>query len=164
MSDEAVSMEHAAYVRCRLREDRLLLEIASGNSPIETMTCPLDEVRQALGTGKLDGARLEAAIARTEDRIMPLLDRLPSQAHLQVAGSGMESIQALLPDPGLDHAPITTVEHLFNQLADRAMGSVASWRHEMEIETVAFALIVLRELMHHGGFAACEWPEKQSWT
>jgi len=48
--------------------------------------------------------------------------------------------------------PIESVESLFNQLADYAAGSPVAWRHAASPGRVALGLVVLREVMHHGGF------------
>ena len=155
-----VNMEHGAYVRCRLRQDLLTLTVASGTAPIERIACPLDAVRQVLLPDRLDGARLEQAIARTEDLIMPILARLPPQARLQVLGTDMQAIRDLLQDDPGDAVPLASVEHLFNHFAERVLGSVSSWPYDTDPGTIALPLVVLRELMHHGGFDACEWPER----
>ena len=47
---------------------------------------------------------------------------------------------------------IESVESLFNQLADYAAGSPVAWRHAASPGRVALSLVVLREVMHHGGF------------
>ncbi len=153
-------MNHGSYVRCRIRDDQLLLTVASGTAPIEELACPLGDVRQVLDAGRLDGSHLEQAIARIEDRIMPILGRLPAQSRLQVLGARMNAIFALLPDSVATDVPVATMEHLFNDLADYAMGSVTAWRHACRVEDVALALVVLRELMQHAGFDTCEWPEQ----
>jgi hypothetical protein len=157
--DNAI-MDHGSYVRCRIRDDQLFLTVASGTAPIEELACPLGDVREVLDSGRLDGTRLEEVIARIEDRIMPILGRLPAQSRLQVLGSRMNMIFALLPDTAATDVPVATVEHLFNDLADCAMGSTTTWRHACRFEDVAFALVVLRELMQHAGFDTCEWPEQ----
>lgn len=157
--DNAI-MNHGSDVRCRIREDQLLLTVASGTAPIEDIACALGDIRQLLDCDRLDGTRLEQAIERIEDRIMPILGRLPAQSRLQLLGSCMNAIFPLLPDSAASDVPVATVEHLFNDLADYASGSLTAWRHARRAEDVALPLVVLRELMQHAGLDTCEWPEQ----
>ena len=55
--------------------------------------------------------------------------------------------------------PIDAVEHLFNQLADHAAGSTVAWRHPVPAASVALGLLLLREVMPHGGFDTVRRPD-----
>ena len=112
----------------------------------------MSSIRAALAQGRLNEAMLESTIAQVEDLIMPILRSLPACAHLRVSGAALEKVFRLLP--GRDGAAVSTetVESLFNELADCAGGSPIAWRHPSSPDDVALTLVVLREVMHHGGF------------
>lgn len=117
--------------------------------------------RRALGNGNLTEARLERAIAEVEDLIMPLLRALPVLPALELQGPEWTEVVALLAAGGGGNAgagwPIAAEEQLFNQLADHAGGSPVAWRHAASPARVALVLLVLREVMHHGGFHSAFW-------
>ena len=109
-------------------------------------------MRSGLEAGRLDAAALERAIAEVEDLIMPVIRSLPRTAELGVSGSELAEVLALLPAGAGGGVSIESVESLFNQLADYAAGSPVAWRHAASPGRVALGLVVLREVMHHGGF------------
>ncbi len=83
---------------------------------------------------------------------MPMIRSLPGSAELGVSGSELAEVLALLSAGDGVAVPIESVESLFNQLADYAAGSAVAWRHAASPGRVALGLVVLREVMHHGGF------------
>lgn len=113
---------------------------------------PLAGVRSGLERGRVSAAWLERAIAEVEELIMPLIRDLPAGAELGVSGSELAVVVALVSGGEGGAVPIESVEELFNQLADYAAGSPVAWRHAVPAERVALGLVVLREVMHHGGF------------
>jgi len=102
--------------------------------------CSLAGIRDVLGEGHVSGASLEGAIAAVEDLIMPILREVPAGTQLHAGG------------PSVATAPNEGVEHLFNDLADHATGSVIAWTHREDPDALALALLIVREVMHHGGF------------
>jgi hypothetical protein len=143
MGDERTSGRRRT-VGLRLEDDRLNFFDSTAGS--------LSGVRSGLEAGRLDAAVLERAIAEVEDLIMPTIRSLPRTAELVVSGSELAEVLALLPAGGGGGVSIESVESLFNQLADYAAGSPVAWRHAASPGRVALGLVVLREVMHHGGF------------
>ena len=143
MSDERTS-ERGRTVGLRLEGDRLIF--------FDSTAGPLSGVRRGLEAGRLDAAALERAIAEVEDLIMPMIRSLPRTAELVVSGSELAEVLALLPADAGGGVSIESVESLFNRLADVAAGSPVAWRQAAAPGRVALGLVVLREVMHHGGF------------
>jgi hypothetical protein len=143
MSDERTS-DRGRTVGLRIEGDRLIF--------LDSTAGMLSGVRSGLGTGRLDAAALERAIAEVEDLIMPTIRSLPRTAELVVSGSELAEVLALLPAGAGGAVSVESVESLFNQLADVAAGSPVAWRHAASPGRVALGLVVLREVMHHGGF------------
>ena len=83
---------------------------------------------------------------------MPVIRALPGSAELRVSGSELAEVLALVSAGDGVAVPIESVEGLFNQLADYAAGWPVVWRHAASPGRVALGLVVLREVMHHGGF------------
>ena len=138
------------------------LSLVAHGKPGQRADGSIAVVRAGLARSPLHEGRLELAIAQVEDLIMPMLRTLPPAARLEVLGTELASVVGLLaPDTGGDAAavPIEAVEHLFNQLADHAAGSTVAWRHPVPAASVALGLLVLREVMHHGGFDAVRRPD-----
>lgn len=121
-------------------------------------------VRTGLVRSPLHEGRLELAIAQVEDLIMPMLRTMPPAATLEVLGTELVAVVDLLAQGdggGTGAVRIEAVEHLFNQLADHAAGSAVAWRHPVPAASVALGLLVLREVMHHGGFEAVTYADDQ---
>ena len=116
----------------------------------------ISSIRLALGPGYLTAAKLETAIAQVEDLIMPIIRCLPEGAQLEIHGAELAKIHHLLSVE--KDVSIDSVELLFNQLADYASGVPAAWQQPVAAEQVALGLLVLREVMHHGGFGAVHLP------
>ena len=112
----------------------------------------VSSIRAVLAQGHLTEASLETTIARVEELIMPILRSMPARAHLRVSGEELERIFQLLPVNDGTAVSTETLENLFNDLADSAGGSPVAWRHSLSPDGVALGLVVLREVMHHGGF------------
>lgn len=135
--------------------------VAHGN-PGQRADGSIAAVRAGLARSPLHEGRLELAIAQVEDLIMPMLRTLPPAATLEVFGTELVSVVSLLTQGdggGTGAARIEAVEHLFNQLADHAAGSAVAWRHPVPAASVALGLLVLREVMHHGGFDTVRRPD-----
>jgi hypothetical protein len=121
-------------------------------------------VRTGLARSPLHEGRLELAIAQVEDLIMPMLRTMPPAATLEVLGTELVAVVDLLAQGdggGTGAVRIEAVENLFNQLADHAAGSAVAWRHPVPAASVALGLLVLREVMHHGGFEAVTYADDQ---
>jgi len=91
---------------------------------------------------------------------MPIVRSLPPNAELEASGPVLAELVQLLPAGIGVPVSIDSVESLFNQLADHAAGSVIAWRHPIAATRVALALVVLREVMHHGGYNSVSFPRQ----
>ncbi len=99
---------------------------------------------------------LEAAIEAVEDVVMPLHRLLPANAELVMHLPPSLPLRALLDgDAAAPDAPhdIDTVERAFDRLAAVSQGRPLSQEPALADPAVAAALLILRELMHHLGFA-----------
>lgn len=144
-------MDRGDAVRVQLQDDALTFIASAGDGRNHRVVRSVSNIRDALGQGNLNEARLEVAIAQVEDLIMPVLRSFPPKTRLEIGGSELAGIFRLLSPNAGEVVPIESVECLFNQLADHAAGSAVAWRQPLSPEQVAMGLVVLRELMHHGG-------------
>lgn len=115
----------------------------------------LARIRDVMHPGHVTASGMESAIAEIEDLIMPVLRNVGPAPHLRVSGPELERVMGILgsEDKG-EGVPISAVESLFNRVADIASGApVGQWQVATDPD-FALGLILLREVMHHGGFAA----------
>ncbi|WP_374510717.1 hypothetical protein [Niveibacterium sp.] len=97
---------------------------------------------------------LENAIAVIEDELMPLPKTLPSPAALVVAGEPVRPLVQLIG--GRESASSVTreaVENLFQELATISASGHAGSSGMPTARHFAGMLLILREFMHHLGFA-----------
>jgi hypothetical protein len=118
-------------------------------------------VRLMLEKGHLTGPKIEATIDEIEELLMPALRHLPGVSHLLVSGPELEDVmRQLASNDGA--VSISTVEALFNQVAAIATGSPARLQHIPTDPGFVLALVLLREVMHHGGFSSVSLLPKKS--
>jgi len=141
-----------SFVRLLLENDVLSFAILVVGAQPQIFSAPIARIREVLVRGNLTGQRLEEMIAITEDIIMPITRSLPAGANLEVCGPALEDIVKLQAAGGSAAIPIDSIELLFNQLADHAGGSAVAWHQAIDSSQAALGLVVLREIMHHGGF------------
>ncbi len=100
-------------------------------------------------------AVLEAAIAEVEDAVMPHVSALRARDTqvLEVSGAAGTAIVALAAGAQAREATLDEVERLFNRLAYVAAGRPAAVEGLPEDANLALALLVLREILHHVGYA-----------
>ena len=100
-------------------------------------------------------AVLEAAIAEVEDAVMPHVSapRARDTQVLEVSGAAGTAIVALAAGAQAHEATLDEVERLFNRLAYVAAGRPAAVEGLPEDAGLALALLVLREILHHVGYA-----------
>lgn len=125
---------------------------AHGATP-QTIDGSISGIRRALGLGYLTEVTLEDAIARTEELIMPIIRCLPEGAQFEIQGAELAGVYHVLSEDKGIAVPLDSVEQLFNQLADYASRVPAAWQQPAPAEQLALGLVVLREVMHHGGFS-----------
>jgi len=146
--------DQSGYILLKLEADKLIFTASAGASTDQSIYGSVSGIRNALEQGKLTGARIEDAINRVEDLIMPMLRSLPANTELRVSGPELTKVFHLFSATDDAHIPIESVERLFNQLADHAGGSPFAWHPAESPEHVAFGLVILREVMHHGRFCS----------
>lgn len=142
------------FVRVQLDGDVLAFSASALGGESLYLADSVSGIRHALGQKYLTAAKLETAIARVEELIMPLIRRLPAGSQLEIHGAELTKVHHLLSPEKDVVVAIDSVELLFNQLADYASRASSAWRQPVAAEQVALALVVLREVMHHGGFGA----------
>ena len=145
------AIEQYGYIWLQLEGDQLTF-IASTGGQDQSIHGSVSSTRNALEKGNLTGAKVEDAINQVEDLIMPLLRSLPANTELKVSGPELLKIFHMLSATDDAIVSIASVESLFNQLADYVGGSPIAWRQATSPARVALGLVVLREVMHHGGF------------
>lgn len=103
-------------------------------------------------------AELETAIDVVEDQVMRVADRWPQAQALRVTGPFAGAIRdALGADPRADAIiGLEAVERLFQRLASASLGQSAARRGLPSGNAFVAAVLVLREFMHHLGFASVE--------
>lgn len=137
-------------VRMRLAGDELFFVVDDGRS---VQAGSLASARKLLRHEPVNAAELEAVIEVVEDRIMPALRDLPAAAVLEARAEELDELMHALPDPvNAKTVGIDEVERLFNRLADVASGSPLAASGLPPDASFALQLVLLREVMHHGGF------------
>ena len=112
----------------------------------------LSIVKNVLAQYGVTEAGLEIAINHVEDLIMPIIRHLPECTELKVSGSELEIVFRLLSATQSASVSIDVVESLYKALEGYAEGSPVAWRQDSSPDDIALGLVVLREVMHHGGF------------
>lgn len=99
---------------------------------------------------------LEAAIDAVEDQVMRAAGVLPPASTLRMTGTAAGEIRrALLADERVNRVvALDEVEQLFQRLASASLGNPAARQGLPSGNGFVAATLVLREFMHHLGFAA----------
>jgi hypothetical protein len=143
--------------RLHVTGDRIALEIVDGAAETVTLEIgSLQDILDHLRHEPATAAEIEAAIAEIEDALMPAMRALPARRCLVTSAAGAREIAAVagLEGPAPVLLPAETVELLFNRLADVAHGMPAARLGMPPERLFAARLLLLRELLHHGGFDA----------
>lgn len=131
----------------------------------QTLTLTVGGVQHRLPTGiepLVTGFRhhmpsalaLENAIAEVEDAIMPAARLLPAQRHsLSGADPLLQVIHSATANPQATTVSRDAIETLFSALARQAERPGYADAQIPQTPEFAAALLVLRECMHHWGFA-----------
>jgi len=138
-------------------DDRIALEIVDGTAGAITLEIgSLQDILGHLRHEPATAAGIEVAIAEIEDALMPAMRALPARRCLVTSAAGAQEIAKVagLEGPAPIRLPIETVEMLFNRLADMAHGMPAARLGMPPERLFAANLLLLRELLHHGGFDA----------
>ena len=151
MSQE-IKNDQDSYMELRITSDEIsIIRLRGGKLDRNKIGSPAN-IRNLLQKDKLSWLNLEKSIELVENMIMPVVHALPKCTELMVSGTELEETCELISISDKSDMPIQSVEHLFSQLADYAGGSTGSWQYNSPPDHVAVALVVLREVMHHGGF------------
>ena len=153
----AAMLAEGPLTRLDLEAGRISLAVVSGIAPPRVTVLDAGSFDEVLGHLRHEPAlahELEAAIAEVEDGLMPALRSLPAHRRLLTAAPGMEWMAqaAGAEDPALADLDIETVERLFLQLARLAQGTPAAHLGIPADRGFAAHLLILREVLHHGGF------------
>jgi hypothetical protein len=102
---------------------------------------------------------LENAIATVEDVVMPVVHRLPPDLVLHTYDAVVRALalRAGVPEGPRMELTIEALESSFNDLAAWAQGRPASQVGLPPDHGFAATLLILREVMHHLGFASIVW-------
>ena len=156
-SDQSGRSERGPVIRLHRAGERVLLDVVSDGRSSSPVTLEAGSMRRILASLRHEpptAAELESAIERVENDLMPVLRTLPERSRLITSWPDIREIARvagldLTSDARLDTA---TVERLFNNLADVAYGTPAAQLGVPTNRGFAATLIVLREVLHHGGF------------
>jgi len=146
-------------IRLRIFDDRVLLDVTSGIASAESATLDagsLQRILAHLNHAPPTATELESAIQQIEDDLMPVLRSLPDHGQLVTSAPAYWEVVTVAgrggsPEVELDRA---TIERLFNRLADAAYGTPAARLGIPADKSFAAALLLLREVLHHGGFGS----------
>lgn len=108
---------------------------------------------------------LELTIERVEDRLMPLVRHLPPGLLLQAHAPGVDLRAAIESAQGRPLGPTLTVaevEAAFSHLSALASGRPPRPNEPLSRGREAAALLILREWMHHAGFATVSFERPQA--
>lgn len=145
--------ERIDHIVLRLENDQVSLSAHSESGASIVKQVSLSNVRNRLQKSSLSGMGVEYAINEIEDLIIPLLVSLPKNSALQIDGPELERVSKLIVSiTGDTTVSLDAVENLYRRLADYAAGSPIAWKYELAPEEIALELVLLREVMHHGGF------------
>lgn len=100
--------------------------------------------------------QLEMAIQEVEDEVMRARSLVPAGSTLLATGAALRIAAAVLGGAGV--VPIDAVEQLFQRIAAAALGDPTARRGLPADPAFAATALVLREFMHHQGFAAVSFP------
>jgi len=146
--------------RLHLRDERITLEVLSGHDR-NAQAIHAGSTRKVLEHIRHEPAtadELESAISDIEDHLMPALRQLPPHRRLVTSEPEVHRIAKLLrsSDPLTARLELAEIEQLFNRLADVAHGMPATALGIPADRSFAATLLILREVLHHGGFASVE--------
>ncbi len=121
----------------------------------------LDIGTRALGNGPFrhtppTALEIETAIEHVENAVMPLLRQMPRGSQLVTSDAGARELQRLVHerDTGGALLLIDDVEQVFNQIAAVSLGRPAASSGLPQQPEFAAYVLILRETMHHLGFAS----------
>lgn len=144
-------------IRLRFCGDRVLLDVARHGAPLGSSTLDagsLQRIRAHLHHAPPTASELESATQQIEDDLMPVLRSLPDHGQLVTSAPEYWEVVTVAGLGGSREVDLdtATVEGLFNRLADVAYGMPSARLGIPTHESFAAILLLLREVLHHGGF------------
>lgn len=142
--------------------EQTTLTFHSGTAAATTLTLPVGAERTAhtyFRHSPPSALELEAAIAAVEDVVMPALRQLPAGLVLHTSDAAVHRIAQLagVPDGPRMELSIEAMEACFDRLAAVVQGRPSTQDVLPPDAGFAATLLILRELMHHLGFARIHW-------
>lgn len=151
MSRESNTDQHE-YIELRVQADQLAFISSVESGSDQNHQGSLSIAKNILARYGVTEAGLENAINHVEDLIMPIIRNLPERTVLKISGSKLETVFHLLSATSSAGVSIDVVESLYKALEGYAEGSPVAWHYDSSPDDIALGLVVLREVMHHGGF------------
>lgn len=148
----------AALCVLQLDAEASVLAVGHAGEPDEVLTLELGSARTSREHFKRSlptALELETAIAAVEDALTPARNVRDHAATLYGSGPLLREVAryAGVPLPGA--VTLFAVEQAFDRLAAVALGRPPASLGLPENAEFAATLLIVRELMHHLGFAAC---------
>jgi exopolyphosphatase/pppGpp-phosphohydrolase len=104
---------------------------------------------------------LESAIDAVEDEVMRVRGMIPLGSALVAAGAALQVFgRAAGVIEAEEAATIEAVERLFQRLASASLGDPMVRRGLLAGNRFVATALILREFMHHLGFASVTFPER----
>lgn len=142
--------------------EQTTLTLATGPAPATTLVLAVGSEHTARAHFRHhppSPLEVENAIAAVEDVVMPALRQLPAGLALSTSDVAVRTIARLagVPDGPRMQVSIEAVEDCFNELAAWVQGRPGTQGRLPQDNAFAATLLILRELMHHLGFASICW-------
>jgi hypothetical protein len=156
-----VLLEQGLVTLLRLDGDRIALDVVTDDDALTAHTLEVWSFREVLKHLRHEppaADELESAIATIEDMLMPVMHRLPGHRCLATVGREWYDVVKAADRYG-GHGgrlEIAMVELLFNRLVDAAYGVPPEKLGVPAGRDFAAHVLLLRELMQHGGYESVE--------
>ena len=150
---EAESAPAPTTTLLHLGDEHLVVLSGTGNQPEATHVLDIGAARIARTFFRLDlptSGEIERAIDFVEDEIMRLGERAGAAASVWSTSAAWQA-WATVSGPTMS---LETVEDWFQRLASASLGQPAAMQGLPAGREAAASLLVLREIMHHRGYAS----------
>ena len=131
------------------------VKVGGAGGPVVHMALGYTIAPAALFRGDIPTAlELENAIAAVEDQVMPAVRQLPGVTELVTTDPELCALAAAASVEAGGVLSLERIEWLFDELSRVVLGGPATGLPFAPTRRAAVALLILRELMHHGNFRA----------
>lgn len=132
-----------------------VVRVGGASGPVVHMALGYAGVPATLFRGDIPTAlELEDAVAAVEDEVMPVVRQLADVTELITTDPGLCALTAAARVDAEGVLPVERIEWLFDELSRAALGGPVSGLPFTPSKRWAATLLILRELMHHGGIRA----------